>query len=233
MQKEISYIRLKKRLPIKSPKIAPPLFQKIFVKTKKFFLQEVPSNRTPISQTLSPIGRLRFLGWYHLRNYAPYTKCHSQNDIVDYLIHHIQFRIFNSRFVISNCGKAQKNFPLLYLCLYVFHTRFISINIIYPISYYLNRVRYLRHQLGLKGGCAEKQIFRQAKLKLQWSFNITKVFQEVENYPRNLRTKGPEALDLVFFLKPDFQDTCVPCDCCRVASALVSLDIRIAKPQAR
>ena len=39
MQKEISYIRLKKRLPIKSLKIAPPLFQPIFVKTKiNFFV---------------------------------------------------------------------------------------------------------------------------------------------------------------------------------------------------
>ena len=41
MQKEMCYIRLKKRLPIKSLKIAlppppPTLFQKIFVKTKNF-----------------------------------------------------------------------------------------------------------------------------------------------------------------------------------------------------
>ena len=39
MQKEISYIRLKKRLPIKIMKIAPHLFQQIFVKTKKNFLR--------------------------------------------------------------------------------------------------------------------------------------------------------------------------------------------------
>ena len=38
MQKEISYIHLKKRLPIKGLKIATPLFQQIFVKTKKIFL---------------------------------------------------------------------------------------------------------------------------------------------------------------------------------------------------
>ena len=51
MPKEISYIRLKKKLPIKSLKIATPLFQQIFVKKKNFFLLEVPSNRTLISQT--------------------------------------------------------------------------------------------------------------------------------------------------------------------------------------
>ena len=35
MQKEIIYIRLKKRLPVKGLKIGPTLFQQIFVKTKK------------------------------------------------------------------------------------------------------------------------------------------------------------------------------------------------------
>ena len=41
MQKEISYIRLKKRLPIKSLKIAPPAPpQQTFVKTKKFFCRK-------------------------------------------------------------------------------------------------------------------------------------------------------------------------------------------------
>ena len=72
MQKEISYFRWKKRLPINILKIALLLFQRIFLKTKQFFLWELPSNRIPISQTLSPIGRFRFLGWYYLRNYAPY-----------------------------------------------------------------------------------------------------------------------------------------------------------------
>ena len=55
MQKEISYICLKKRLPIKSLKIASPLFQQIFVKTKKLFLYKLPSNKTRISQTFSLI----------------------------------------------------------------------------------------------------------------------------------------------------------------------------------
>ena len=73
MQKEISYIRFEKRLPIKSLKTAPPYFCKYFSKRKKQILQEVPSNKTLIIKTLSPIGRLRFLGWYHLRNHAPYT----------------------------------------------------------------------------------------------------------------------------------------------------------------
>ena len=51
-----------------------PQSQQMFVKTKTFFLYEVPSNRTPISHTLRPIGRLCFLGWYHLRNYAPFLE---------------------------------------------------------------------------------------------------------------------------------------------------------------
>ena len=93
MQIEISYSRLKKRLPVRSQKIAPttPLkFQQIFVKTKRNFLYELPSNRTPISHTLSPIGQLRFLGWYHLRNYAPYAYC------FQYIYCKVAMEIFNN-----------------------------------------------------------------------------------------------------------------------------------------
>ena len=64
MQKEISYIRLKKRFPIKSLKISHTHnFSKYLSKRDKI---------DKIIQTLTPIGRLCFSPWYHLKNYAPY-----------------------------------------------------------------------------------------------------------------------------------------------------------------
>lgn len=57
-------------VPAKNPKISPPTPQKIYGAKAKFFPRRLPSNRTTLFRSLSPIGKLWFIRWGYLKNNA-------------------------------------------------------------------------------------------------------------------------------------------------------------------